>query len=193
MRLFTLARLLAGALVTLSMLVTSASASYVTTFTGGSAWTPAIHAVNENGHVSLHNPEANIECEAEVEGWVESHGSGEVVKGSISDIGGESCTGGWEVVANSYGSATISHTTGHNGTLTSTGATVTATLNLVFFHVTCRYATSNTHIGVITGGNPATVHLEGNIPFHSGSGACGAGGSQLTGDAVTTSALYVAG
>jgi hypothetical protein len=184
--------LLAVAGAAMMALAASASATTITTTTGGSAATPTIHAVNELGHVSLHNPEANIECASTVEGTVERHSPTGTAGGNISNLSFTGCTNGWTVTVNSPGSLEVHWTSGHNGTLTSSGATVTATLNLFFFHVTCRYATNGTDIGTITGGNPATLDIEANIPFHGGSAACGEEPSAWTGKYITTSALYVA-
>jgi len=69
-----------------------------------------------------------------------------------------------------------------NATLTSNGATVEATR----LTVTCRYKTENTDVGRITGsanrsGQTATFHIEGKIPFHSGSGLCGENPTTWTG------------
>jgi hypothetical protein len=169
----------------------SASATTVTTTTGGAAATPTIHAVNEGGHLVLANSNANIECEGGIEGTVETHGSGVTAEGSGSIAIG-SCTNGWTVTVEAKGVAIAHWTSGHNGTITSSGSTVTAVLHTIFGDVTCRYVTNNTFIGTATGGNPGTLHVEASIPFHSGGGLCGSGSSTLSGKAVSTSALYVA-
>ena len=59
-----------------------ASATTVSSTTGGPAETPAIHAVNQTGHVIISNPIANISCSATFEAKVEAHG-GEAVEGKL--------------------------------------------------------------------------------------------------------------
>jgi hypothetical protein len=186
--------LLAVAAAALMAFAGTASADQVSTTTGGAAATPTIHAVSEGGHVSLANSNANIECASTVEGTVTSHGAGKPVVGSIEakNLTFTGCTNGWTVTTNAGGTLSVTSTGGHNGTVTSNGATVTAVLHTIFGDITCRYSTSNTHIGTVTGGNPATLKITGSIPFHSGGGLCGSGSSQWTGNYVTTSALYVA-
>jgi hypothetical protein len=181
--------LLAVAAAALMAFAASASATTVTTGTGGET-TPTIHAVSE-GHAILENPNANIECASTVEGTVTSHGTGVTTVGHITSLTFTGCTSGWTVTVNSPGSLEIHWTSGYDGTLTSSGATITAVLHTIFGDITCRYVTNATHIGTVTGGNPATLHIEGSIPFHSGSGFCGEGASRWTGSYTTTSALYV--
>jgi hypothetical protein len=166
------------------------SAAVLTTETGGDVETPTIHLVSEGGHVSFHNPEANIECTSTATFTPTSHGEGEPVSGPVSSFSFSGCTGGWQVTTNSAGSLSMDRLSGHNGSVTSDGATLTATLNLFFFHVTCRYKTENTPIGTITGGNPATLHIEASVPFHSGSGVCGEEPSTWTGNYTATGALF---
>jgi hypothetical protein len=193
MRYLKILGLLAVATAALMAFAGPASATTVTTSTGGASATPTIHAVNENGNVLFHNPEANIECSSTFQGPVESHGSGITVTLKIN-AEFKACINGWSVTVNVSGTLHFHWNFGHGAKVTWTGGTITATLNLVFFHITCRYATAagGTDIGTLTGGNPATLHLEGKIPFHSGSAACGEEPSQWTGDYTTTSALYVA-
>jgi hypothetical protein len=185
--------LLAVAAAALMAFAASASATTVTTETVGGAidTTPTIHAVSE-GHAVLENSFANIECASTVEGTVSSHGSGVTTVGGISTLTFTGCTNGWTVTVNAPGSLEIHWTSGSNGTLTSSGATVTAVLHTFFGDVTCRYSTNNTHIGTVTGGSPsATLHIEGSIPFHSGGGLCGEGASRWTGSYTTTRPLVV--
>jgi hypothetical protein len=177
-----------------AMMAFAASAS-ATTVTGPSGeTTPIIHAESEENavkgtkHVLLHNDTANIECESTVEGDVTTHGTGVTAGGPIDILSFFNCTGGWTVDVVTNGSLEI-HTTstaGHGkGTLTSTGATVVAT----GFGISCGYQTNNTHIGTVTGGNPATLTIEASIPRHSGSFLCGGGNANWTGAYVTTQTL----
>src|SRR6188472_4056675 len=157
------------------MAVGTAAATVVTS-PPGTVYTSTIKAEAE-GHVVLDNPIAKIECASAVEGKVESHGEGVTVGGKISALSFTGCTNSWHVTVVSAGSLEI-HALGEgNGTLTSSGATVEATR----FGVTCRYATSNTDIGTLTSGEPATMDINASIPFHSGSFLCGSGATSWTG------------
>jgi len=166
----------------------SASATVVTTTTGGEVETPTIHAVSENGHVTLANSIANIECSSTAEGKVESHGEEAPATGKISSLTFTGCTNGWHVTANAPGSLSVNWTSGYNGDLYSSGANVSTTR----FGVTCNYETNNTTIGTVSGGNPATLNIEGNIPIAAGSSfLCGSGNAKWSGSYVTTAALFV--
>lgn len=163
-----------------------AAASTVTSPTG-TVYTGALSGISE-GHGVLHNPIAKIECNVEIEGKIESHGKGVTAEGSATKVTLSSCTNGWHVTTVAVGKVIAHWTSGHNGTIESTGATVESTR----FGVTCRYATNNTPLGLATGGNPGSMHLEAMIPFHSGSVLCGTSATQLTGKGSTTpTALYL--
>jgi hypothetical protein len=167
-----------------------ASATTVTTTTGGAADAPTIHLVSE-GHVTLENPTSNLECAWTTEGAVANHGSGITATLNLSSFSLTGCTGGWTIEVTLKGALEIHWTSGYNGTLTASGATVTALLHTIFGDIVCRYITNSTHIGTVPGGYPATLHIECSIPFHSGSGFCGEGASRLTGSFVTTGALFI--
>jgi len=181
--------LLAVAAAAMMAFAASASATSVTSTTGGATTTPTIHAVNDNGkHVVLANSIANIECQSTVEGKVESHGTGVTAKGAISTLTFTGCTNEWHVTTVKPGTLEVHWTSGHNGTLTSTGANVTTTR----FGVTCNYETSNTDIGLVTGGSPATLDIEANIPIAAGSSfLCGSGSAKWSGGYTTTAALFI--
>jgi len=180
--------LLAIAVAALMAFAGAASADQVTSPTG-TTYTSTIAATAE-GHAVLDNPIAKIECASAVEGKVEEHGAGKVVKGNISALSFTGCTNEWHVTVVAKGSLTVeTSTTGYNGTVKSSGATVEATR----FGVVCRYATNNTTVGTATGGSPATMHISAAIPFHSGSFLCGEGATTWTGSykVNTPSSLYV--
>jgi hypothetical protein len=173
----------------------NASANTVTDASGNG--TPNIHSVSEEdavdavpgtNHVLLHTDIVDIKCESTVEGDVTTHGSGVTTSGAIDVLTFEPCTDNWVVHVVSKGTLEIhtTSTTGHGtGTLTSSGATVVATR----FGVSCGYRTENTHIGTVTGGSPATLHIEASIPRHSGSFLCGGSNANWTGSYVTTETL----
>ncbi|HEU4461765.1 MAG TPA: hypothetical protein VFR75_04140 [Solirubrobacterales bacterium] len=161
-----------------------------TTFTSptGTAGTVTIKAESEGGHVSLANPIANISCLSSFQGTVEGHGPGATAKSNIGGISFAPCTNSWHMTIVAVGSLEFHWTSGHDGTVTSTGLTIDATR----LGVTCVYATNNTQIGTFTGGNPATFHISASIPVHSGSSAlCGAGNTTWEGNYVTKSAIYL--
>src|SRR6476660_3981483 len=115
--------LLAVAAAALMAFAGSASATTITSPTGtvlGS--TTVIHAVNENGHVKLANPIANIECVSTVEGTISSKGAGVTAEGGISTLEFTSCTNAWVVKTISAGTLIAPWTSRHNSTLTSTGS-----------------------------------------------------------------------
>jgi hypothetical protein len=182
--------LLPVAVAALMAFAASASATTITSPTGTVA-TPTIHLSNEGGHVTLANSNANIECNWTMEGKVASHGAGVTAKGNISSLLITNCTGPWTVEVSANGSFELHWGSAYNGTVTWSGATITAVLHTIFGDITCRYATSSTPLGTLTGGSPATLDITTGIPFHSGGGLCGSGSSALSGKLVTTGAIYV--
>jgi hypothetical protein len=181
--------LLAVAAAAMMSFAASASADYLSTSTGGAAATPNIHAVSE-GHVTLKNPIANISCNSTTSGAPTSHGAGLNVSGPISNLDWSSCTNSWHVTTLAPGSLSVSAIAGsYNGTLTSNGAKVATTR----FGINCVYETKNTHIGTVTGGSSATLHVKASIPINTGesSGLCGTADSAWEGGYTTTEALYV--
>ena len=172
--------LLAVAAAAMMAFAGSASATTLTSPKGVTYTGPII--AEAEGHAILHNPAAKIECASTVHGNVEKHGTGVTVEGTISTLDFTGCTGSWTVTGT--GGTLIAHwiTGTNNATLTSTGATVTAVNDSL--GITCRYATSATHIGTLTGAandeSHATLHINASIPFHSGSIFCGSGNSAWT-------------
>lgn len=182
--------LLAVAAAALMAFAGTAAATKVTTTTGGAAATPTIHAVT-SGHAILHGALGTVECNSTVEGSVTAHGAGVAASGPIKTLTFTGCTGTNTVTSvPKTGSLAVNYTSGHNGTLTSTGAEV-----VVFNHSfggTCIFTTNNTAIGTVTGGNPATLHIAATIPRTGGTAGafCGSTGT-WTGTYNTTSALYI--
>jgi len=183
--------LLAVAAAALMAFAATASATLTsptgTVLNGGAV----IHAENEKTHVTLDPPSLPaISCSSTVEGTVAAAGG---TKGNIDVLNFTGCTEDWHVTTVTAGELEveadgISNT--YNGTVYSKGATVEATR----FGITCRYATATTtKVGSFLGGNPGTMHIEANIPFHSGSFLCGSGTTAWEGDYVTTASLYVDG
>jgi hypothetical protein len=136
----------------------------------------AIHAVLDpgTGAAKLTTAFKNIECnKSTVEGTTGAEGDAtHTVSGTISTLTFEECNctvtvlkkGTLEVhwIADTF-----------NGTLTSSGAEVTASCSTIFGTVHCIYATNATDLGVATGGNPATMDIESaDIPRLPTSGLC---------------------
>lgn len=166
----------------------SASATTISATTGGAAATPTLHVASE-GHLTLINPIAEIECGLTAEGKVESHGPGVAVKGDITKLEFPGCTNFWHVTTEKAGFLEAHYTSGHNGTLTSTGMLVKTTR----FGVSCNYETNNTTLGAVTGGEPATLHVAASVPLTAGSsGLCGSGNTKLGGSVAFTSAGFIA-
>jgi len=70
-----------------------------------------------------------------------------------------------EVKVLKAGKLSTEHIAGtHNGTLKSTGNESTVVCSSIFGNVHCIYATENTDVGTLTGGNPATLKAEATIP-----------------------------
>lgn len=168
--------LLVMAAMSLLAFASSASATKITSPTGTTS--TANGKVVSEGHIALDNPIAEIQCAGSAESKIESHGgAGVPATGKLSSLSFSSCTNSWHVTAVTGGTSSINHTSGYNGSISTNGATIEATR----FGITCRYATTNTALGTVTSGGPATVHIAAAIPFHSGSGLCGAGATALTG------------
>jgi hypothetical protein len=168
--------LLAVAAAALMAFAGTAAATKITSPTGTTS--TANGKVVSEGHVVLDNPIAKIECQGTAESKVESHGgAGVPAKGNLTSLTFTNCTNSWHVTTVSGGSSSINHTSGYNGSIVTTGATIEATR----FGITCRYATNNTALGTVTSGSPATVDIIAAIPFHSGSILCGEGATTLTG------------
>lgn len=173
---FKTACLLALAALSLLAFASTASATKITSPTGTTS--TASGKVEAEGHLVLDNPIAVIECAGQAEGKIESHGgSGVPAAGKLSSLSITNCTNEWHVTVVAPGSASISHTSGYNGSIFSSGATIEATR----FGISCRYATNSTGFGTVTSGSPATVDIAASIPFHSGSIFCGSGATALTG------------
>lgn len=147
-----------------------------------------ITAEAEGGHVVLHNPTATIECGSKLESAVEVNGEEEKAGGAIKSLSFTSCTSSWDVTTVTGGSLWVEQTGGGNGKVFSNGATIQAVSTIL--GITCRYKTSETQIGTLTGSatseSKATLDLSASIPFHSGSVFCGTSATALTGSYLVT-------
>jgi hypothetical protein len=176
------AKSLVPALLATALMALAATASATTvTSPAGTVYTGTgkFTGVNENGHVTIHNPIGAIQCSSTFDAELEEHGAGQTVKGTMTELRFASCTSNWHVTVVAGGSLEIhSIEGGSDGTLTSTGATIAATR----FGVPCVYTTASTDIGTVTSGHPATLDVEANLPLGGGSSElCGSGSVSWTG------------
>jgi len=168
--------LLVMAAMSLLAFASSASATKITSPTGTTS--TAKGKVVSEGHIALDNAVAKIECAGSAESTVESHGgAGVPATGNLTALSFTNCTNSWHVTVVAAGSSSINHTSGYNGSISTSGATIETTR----FGVICRYATEKTSLGTVTSGGPATVDIAASIPFHGGSALCGTGVTALTG------------
>jgi len=167
----------------------NASATSVTSTTGGATTTPTIHIVNDNGtHIVIDNSIKPIECQSTLELKFESHGTGVTAKGNVTTATFFDCTNDWHVTTMKPGNLELHWTSSHSGTVTSSGWNLTATRS----GITCNYETNNTDFGSFTGGNPATIHVESFISLAAGSSfLCGSGSAKWVGAYSTTAPLYI--
>ena len=173
--------------LSVTALMAFAASAYATTVTSPTGTTITGNKEGKSeGHVILHNPIAKIECASELNGPIESHGEGVTAAGKVTTLSFTGCTNNWHVTTVTGGTLEAHYIGGYNATITSTGATIESTR----FGTVCRYKTENTHFGTATGGNPATLHIEASIPFHSGSALCGTKASGLTGTYVGGGSAY---
>ncbi len=149
------------------------SGTTITSPTGTTA-TPTIKAESE-GHVGIDHPLATIQCEWAFEGTVESHEGNAVIP--LSSMTTSGCTDSWHATTVSAGKLEINSTSGYNGTVRWSGATV----ELTRLGTSCRFKSENTDLGAITGGSPATIDLEGQLLPDGGSPLCGEEAYPLTG------------
>lgn len=166
-----------------AMMAFAATASATTlTSPAGTTYTGTIHATNENGHVSLHGENGvTIECASTVEGKVEKHGTGVTVEGAISALTFTGCTNESVVTVLKKGTLIAHNIAGTtNGTLTSTGTEVKASVKSLFGTIECVYTTKETDIGTLTSSAvtnaTATLDISATIPRTGGSALCGANG-----------------
>jgi len=109
---------------------------------------------------------------------VESHGSEAAAIAKLTSFALTGCTNSWHVTTVTPGELAIEWTSGYNGTVASTGLTISATR----LGVTCNYVSNGTPIGTVTGGSPATIDLQAALPLHTGSsGLCGTGTAKWEG------------
>jgi hypothetical protein len=196
MKYVKLLSLLAVAVAAVMAFSTSASADYLATTTDEN--TPpvnfeTIHVTNEpNQEISIENAISQIKCQtATAQGKVETHTGGtskDAATGKLTSLTFTNCTDSWHVTTTALGEIWVDWAVGHNGVIMGSGTKISATR----FFVPCNYETNHTNIGTLTGGKPATLHIEGSIPLAVGSSElCGSGNAKWEGNYVTTSELYV--
>ena len=124
----------------------------------------AISSVNV-GNVTLTTTFKNVVCEeSKVAGSVTEQGAGKTILGNITTLDFSKCNCEVKVLKNGTLSATNIAGT-DNGTVSSNGAEVTVFCEkTIVGAVHCIYATTNTHLGVLTGSKKveetAVLHAE---------------------------------
>lgn len=153
-----------------------------------------LHGENENGHVTLANPIANISCASTVEGKIAKEGeggAGKPVTGEITHLTFTGCTNSWHVTTISPGDLSLTWKAAGEGSLTSTGAKVETTR----IGVKCVYVTNNTAIGTATDTSKTkstpTLHVSAGIPISKAesSALCGEGNAKWEGAYVLTNPM----
>jgi hypothetical protein len=158
-----------------------AGTASATTITSSEGQTPWITMYSEN-HTEIHNAIVNIKCNTEIEGTVESHGTGVTASGAVSKLSLTSCTDEWKVVTVHKGSFII-HATGEgSGIFTLTDTTIEATRA----GLNCQYKTNlfGTTVGTLTpnsGWSGATLDVASTWSRHGGSFLCGSANAAWTG------------
>jgi hypothetical protein len=152
--------LLAVAAAALMAFAGTASATEITSSAGS---TPNIVATA--GPTSLDGAFTTVTCtSSEVEGNVESHGSGTAASGEVDTLHFNGCNYPTTVVKNGSLSITGTSPTG-DGTLLSSGAEVVIHTSVG----TCNFTTSFTGIGTVTGSNNSGSFLCGSSGTWTGS------------------------
>ena len=161
--------------------------------------THEIHAVNTTNATLTSNEsfKPNIVCEVStVKGHPENEGSAtETVRGAIEVLTFEKC-GESEVKVLNKGSLEIHWIEGtHNGTLTGTGQEITTVTPSIFGNIHCIYKTNSTHLGVLNGGETASLTAASKpIPHLETSSLCPSGPTwDATYSITTPDHLYVTG
>jgi hypothetical protein len=122
----------------------------------------AIHAVNI-GTVKLDTSFKTIECTGSTLGGETNAEEGSPLTGPEGTLTFTGCNCTVTVLkAGTVAIEWIPDT--HNGTVTSTGNETTTSCKTIFGTVHCIYVTSATHVGTLTGGNPATLSASATIP-----------------------------
>ena len=181
--------LLAVAVSALMAFAATASATTLTSPTG-TTYTGTIKSESE-GATTLHGSFVDVSCgKSQVEGKVETHGTGVTAGGKISKLTFEECN--FKTTVLKAGSLEVHAVTcdANNectGTLTSSGAEITIATSIA----NCIFTTSNTHIGTLTPtndtGGHATLDIDSSaIPRTGHSIFCGSSG-EWTGSYTVTS------
>ena len=161
------------ALTAISTAVFAASVS-ATVITSPASTTYAGTISASAGVTSLHNDAFSVWCNKSlVTGKVEFHGAGTTAGGAVSTLSFSECTRPVTVLAK--GSLEVAATSGGNGTVRSSVASVTIHGP---FGVNCLYTTAQTDVGTLTGSSTtnATAKLDINsalIPRTGDSPFCG--------------------
>lgn len=173
--------LAATAIAALMMFAGNASADKATSPTG-TTYTGTLNWETTGGHISFHGSNGvTWECSSKFSEHIVGHGEGVPVTTTITSWSFYNCTNSYVVHVQANGSASISATSGTNGTRSMSGSKWVVTASTIFGTITCEYTTSNTSIGTITGsgttGANAILDLAATVPRTGGSSLCGSTGT----------------
>ena len=174
MKYFKMFGLILVAAAALSASAGTASAAIFTS-PANTVYTSTIKAELE-GTTSLHLPASGvtITCQkSTLETKVERHGKDITAGGNISGLTISDCGTNNSVAVKKNGALEYHTTTIGSATITWSGGEVTAELSFGF---SCTFTTSNTDIGTITGGTPATIDVSYKVPRTGDSFLCGTTG-----------------
>jgi hypothetical protein len=120
-------------------------------------------ALSSGTKVKLKTEVATVECsESTIKGETSSE-EGTPLSGPVSTLSFGSCN--CEVKVLKTGTISTEWIAGtNNGTPRLTGSEITTSCSTVFGNVHCLYKTENTDLGALTGGSPATLDLNTEIP-----------------------------
>jgi hypothetical protein len=154
--------------------VASAGTASATTVTSpsGTAYTGEIKATA--GTIELHGSFVTVNCKnaSVTVSKVESHGAGVTSKGAVTSGTASECN--FPVKLLKGGSLEAHATSGGNGTITSNGAEITIETSIA----NCIFTTSNTDVGLLTGGTTAKLDINSaSIPRTGHSVFCGGSGT----------------
>lgn len=160
-------KILGAAAIAAAALMAWAGTASATTVTSSEGATPVITAVSTNS--KLHGSYITTECsQSHFKFAVEQHGSGITAAGKVSSWFFTGCN--YPITVIYTGSLAVHATGGGNGTLTWTGGEF-------LMHTSvgeCRFTTSATDIGTVTGGSNANLDIgSASVPRTGGSFFCG--------------------
>jgi len=154
--------------------VGTASATTLTGVGGAVLKTGTTLHVVSSGTNTMTTSFLNIQCTSSKAAGKTSNETGTAIMIEVTERTTEGCN--CEVKVLKTGTLAITWTSGNNGTVSSSGAEITANCSSIFGNVHCIYATNNTDMGTLVGsattGATATLNTSADIPRLSTSALC---------------------